>query len=187
MWTVQILNVSKLSIMISDDRKTLWTHENVSARMLLPETWWPLWLKWCSWMRHLGCRSFTSVTMALHLWFKLATLSCRKLPSPGENFCTTPSHLWFTAAKLGWWLLMPSSRSCDRAQLKINSTTRCHCADVMNPPKYCSINLSVRETSSCKDTLWPWKGILKQLHYISRNTQNGNLSWNRTHPHWEQK
>lgn len=104
-------------------------------------------------LNHLGRRSFTSAAIAPQRWFKPASLSFKKLPSVGDSFCIIPSPVLFSAAKLGWWLLIPSSSSCNREPLKINSTAKLNCSEAVNPFSRCGVDISVRETK-------PWKDIL---------------------------
>ena len=151
---MEVLNVNKTPTVLTSDNKRTWNSlgriSKGSAQIPSPRA-----LE-LSRLNHLGRRSFTSVVIAPQRWFKPASLSFKKLPSVGESFCTIPSPALFSAAKLGWWLPMPSSSSCDRDQLKINSTSTLNCSEVMNPPRYhwCGVNLSVRETK-------PWKDILR--------------------------
>lgn len=124
-------------------------------------------------LSHLGRRFFTSARIAPQRWFKSASLSFKKLPSVGESFWTIMSPVLFSAAKLGWWLLVPSSSSYKRAPPKMKSTAKWNCSDAVDYPKYHAINVSVvRQQSPGRIYYVHEKGILKQFHFISMNTPN---------------
>lgn len=165
--------------MVSDNRRIL----NSSDCILqwckaLPKSLYPRALE-LSQLNHLGRRSLTSAKIALQRWFKPASLSFKKLPSVGESFCTMPSPVLFRAAKLGWWLLIPSSSSCNRVQLKMNSTTKLRNGSTKALRRQCC----VRETKSWKNILCSRKRHFKTLYLPLNQHTKWNLFWNLTHSH----
>lgn len=126
-WTGEVLNVSKVPIVMSDNKRTLHSSDCLFKRL------YPCALK--LWRQnHLGRRSLTSATITLQRWFKPASLSFKKPPSVWERFWTIPSPVLLSAAKLGWWLLSPSSSSCNRGQPEIKSPAKARCSDAVDPP-----------------------------------------------------
>lgn len=146
-----VLSDSQTPIVISDNERTLNSSESILKR-LCPKQFYPCALKLLC-LNHLGRRAFTSAMITLQRWFKPASLSFKKLPSVGDSFWTIMSPVLFSAAKLGWWLLIPSSSSYNRVQFKINSTAKLNCSDEMDPHRYHGVNLRIRQTKSWKDIL----------------------------------
>lgn len=130
-WTAQVWNVSTAPTVTSDNKRTLNSSDGIvkgsapnvhpcALNVLKPS--------------HLSCRSFTSVTIASQRWFKLASLSFKKLPSVAGSLWTILSPVLFSAAKPGCWLLIPSSSSYNRVQPQVNSATTWRCSDARGPP-----------------------------------------------------